>query len=69
MTVRDEANNSRVTRRFVLYDPISNISLNSDDNAKLFVSSADKDSGYQWQTTVSGNINFLPIYYSCVSFL
>ena len=54
MTARDEANNSRISRRFVIYDPVSNISLNSNDKGKLFVSSADEDNGYQWQTKVSG---------------
>lgn len=53
MTIRDEANNSRIARRFVLYDPVSNISLNPNDNGKLFVSSAGEDSGYRWQTSVS----------------
>ena len=59
MTARDEANNSRIARRFVIYDPVSKISLNSDDTGKLFVSSADEDNGYQWQTKVAGNRLFL----------
>ena len=57
MTARDEANNSRVARRFVIYDPISNISLSSKDNGKLFVSSAGEENGYEWQTTMSGKFS------------
>lgn len=56
MTARDQANNSRTARRFVIYDPVSNISLMTKDGGKMYVSSADETNGYSWQTTFSGKL-------------
>ncbi|KAL3832082.1 hypothetical protein ACJMK2_023760 [Sinanodonta woodiana] len=47
----DKANNSKIARRLVLYDSLSNISLNEDT---LFVSSAVNETGYMWQTSKNG---------------
>ena len=54
LEARDVANNSRIARRFVIYDPDSEITLNTGKNEKLFVSSADESTDYQWQTTKDG---------------
>ncbi|KAH3716742.1 hypothetical protein DPMN_059471 [Dreissena polymorpha] len=43
--VRDNANNSRTARRFVLYDATSSITLNTE-TAKLYISSAKEETGY-----------------------
>ncbi|KAK3603169.1 hypothetical protein CHS0354_043002, partial [Potamilus streckersoni] len=51
----DKANNSKICRRLVLYGPNSSISLSSDDDKKMFVSSAVPETGYMWQTTKVGN--------------
>lgn len=55
LTACDEANNSRIARRFALYDPLSNISLNEAKDGKLYVSSADEENGYNWQTKVEND--------------
>lgn len=45
------ANNSRIARRLVLYDPISDIELNVDRGEnKLHISSAEKQTNYSWQS-------------------
>ncbi|XP_052246346.1 uncharacterized protein LOC127855047 [Dreissena polymorpha] len=55
LEVRDFSNNSRIARRFVLYDATSSISLNNK-TAKLYVSSAVEETGYTWQTpAATGN--------------
>ncbi|KAH3716775.1 uncharacterized protein LOC127855045 [Dreissena polymorpha] len=56
LEVRDNANNSRIARRFVLYDNTSSISLNND-TAKLYVSSAVEETGYKWQAPASTGTN------------
>ncbi|KAL4222693.1 hypothetical protein ACF0H5_018734 [Mactra antiquata] len=50
---RDVSNNSRITRRFVLYDNVSTIELNDEPDRKLYISSAVEETGYMWQTTAS----------------
>ncbi|XP_052232523.1 angiopoietin-1 receptor-like [Dreissena polymorpha] len=55
LEVRDFSNNSRIARRFVLYDATSSVSLNNA-TAKLYVSSAVEETGYTWQTpAATGN--------------
>ncbi|KAH3716767.1 hypothetical protein DPMN_059496, partial [Dreissena polymorpha] len=54
--VRDNANNSRTARRFVLYDATSSITLNTE-TAKLYISSAREETGYKWQTPASTGPN------------
>ncbi|OWF45417.1 Fibroblast growth factor receptor [Mizuhopecten yessoensis] len=48
LETRDVANNSIYVRRFVLYDPVSAISVSN--NHRLFVSSAEADTGHNWQS-------------------
>ncbi|KAL3832350.1 hypothetical protein ACJMK2_024002 [Sinanodonta woodiana] len=50
----DKANNSKIARRLFLYAPTSNISLNTRDDGRLYISSAEKETGYMWQTTKAG---------------
>ncbi|KAK3600798.1 hypothetical protein CHS0354_020475 [Potamilus streckersoni] len=50
----DMANNSKIVRRLVLYDSVSNISLSVEDDKALFVSSAVNETGYIWQTSKNG---------------
>ncbi|KAK3603166.1 hypothetical protein CHS0354_042998 [Potamilus streckersoni] len=50
----DMANNSKIARRLFLYDPFSNISLNEEEDSKLFVASAVPETGYIWQTAKNG---------------
>lgn len=54
METRDTANNSRIARRFVLYDNRSEITLNEEPDSQLYISSAVQETGYQWQTTTAG---------------
>lgn len=54
METRDLANNSRIARRFVIFDDKSNITVNRDESKNLFVSSADVANGYTWQTSIDG---------------
>lgn len=54
METRDLANNSRIARRFVIYDDQSDITVSTDESERLFVSSADAVNGYNWQTTIDG---------------
>lgn len=55
MEARDNANNSRIARRLVLFDDMSDITLNDNKtDGKLYVSSAVEETGYMWQTTVQG---------------
>jgi len=53
MRVSDVANNSRIARRFFLYDDTSAITLN--DEKPLFVSSAVAETGYAWQMPSRSN--------------
>lgn len=48
LEARDQANNSRIARRFVTFDPNSEIT--SDTTYKLFVSSATEKSNFRWQS-------------------
>jgi hypothetical protein len=50
LDVADKANNFRFARQFVLFDPVSNISLDTVD--KLLVLSAQKETHYQWQSNI-----------------
>ncbi|KAK3603135.1 hypothetical protein CHS0354_042957 [Potamilus streckersoni] len=52
----DKANNSKIARRLVLYAPTSNISLTTHDNGRLYISSAEPETGYMWQTTKVGQM-------------
>lgn len=54
MEVRDNANNSKIARRFVIYDSVSEIILNTKETGKLYVSSANPLSDYKWQTIKNG---------------
>ena len=54
MEVRDKANNSIIARRFVIYDNVSEISLNPEETGKLYVSSANPMSDFKWQTIKNG---------------
>ena len=54
MKISDKAMNSRIVRRFVIYDNISEVSVNTEDTGKLFVSSAESRSDYKWQSQVAG---------------
>ena len=47
LDVADAANNSRFARQFVLYDPVSTITI--DNDSKLYVSSAIADADFKWQ--------------------
>ncbi|XP_052246347.1 uncharacterized protein LOC127855048 [Dreissena polymorpha] len=53
--VRDFSNNSRIVRRFVMFDATSSVSLNNK-TTKLYVSSAVEETGYAWQSpATTGN--------------
>jgi len=67
MTVSDNANNSRIARRVVLYDNASKITLNTDK--PLFVSSAVAETGYTWQTPSKRSGRHLYFYFGQVDIL
>ena len=55
---RDLSNNSRIARRLVLYDDMSEITIGTEK--KLFFSSAVAETGYKWQTTSDdGNLTII----------
>ena len=69
MNIADVANNSRNARRFVLYDPSSQITV--DEKRPLIVSSAVAETGYSWQTP-SNNAStcwFAPYWQFMLSYL
>jgi hypothetical protein len=51
---RDKANNSRIARRFVLYDNKSEITVSQEAGRQLYISSAVQETGYTWQTKTAG---------------
>ncbi|XP_060598180.1 uncharacterized protein LOC132751968 isoform X3 [Ruditapes philippinarum] len=53
LEVRDIANNSRIARRFVLYDKESDVELNQKSPNGLHVSSAENHTGFKWQSAGS----------------
>ncbi|XP_060563555.1 uncharacterized protein LOC132722945 [Ruditapes philippinarum] len=53
LEVRDIANNSRIARRFVLYDKVSDVELNQESPNGLHVSSAQNHTGFKWQSAGS----------------
>ncbi|XP_060598183.1 uncharacterized protein LOC132751969 isoform X2 [Ruditapes philippinarum] len=53
LEVRDIANNSRIARRFVLYDKESEVELNKESPNGLHVSSAQNHTGFKWQSAGS----------------
>ncbi|VDI79548.1 Hypothetical predicted protein, partial [Mytilus galloprovincialis] len=58
LDVADKANNSRFARQFVLYDPVSNIT--TDETSELFVSSAEQETHYHWQSNVQNQTHYGP---------
>ncbi|KAL3832097.1 hypothetical protein ACJMK2_023774 [Sinanodonta woodiana] len=50
----DKANNSKIARRLVLYDPNSTISVNVENDDTFYVSSAARETGYMWQSAKQG---------------
>ncbi|XP_052105481.1 uncharacterized protein LOC127738317 [Mytilus californianus] len=54
LDVADKANNSRFARQFVLYDPVSNIT--TDETFKLYVSSAERETHYNWQSNIQNQM-------------
>ncbi|WAQ93658.1 FER-like protein [Mya arenaria] len=57
LKVSDMANNSRIARRFVLYDPVSEIAVSNESDKKLYISSAVEETGYAWQTRSNNEDN------------
>ncbi|WAQ93645.1 hypothetical protein MAR_006116 [Mya arenaria] len=57
LKVSDMANNSRIARRFVLYDGTSVISVSNETDKKLYISSAVEETGYAWQTPSTSKEN------------
>ncbi|XP_052796120.1 uncharacterized protein LOC128228694 [Mya arenaria] len=57
LKVSDMANNSRIARRFVLYDDTSVISVSNETDKKLYISSAVEETGYTWQTPSTSKEN------------
>ncbi|XP_052800641.1 uncharacterized protein LOC128231640 [Mya arenaria] len=55
LKVSDMANNSRIARRFVLFDATPEITISSEPDKKLYISSAVKETGYAWQTPSVGD--------------
>ncbi|XP_052807066.1 uncharacterized protein LOC128236221 [Mya arenaria] len=55
LKLSDMANNSRIARRFVLYDDTSVISVSNETDKKLYFSSAMEETGYAWQTPSNNN--------------
>ncbi|XP_067649175.1 uncharacterized protein [Haliotis asinina] len=52
----DKANNSVFVRRIALYDPVSNVTIDTGADNRLYISSADPNGGYNWQDDPSRNI-------------
>ncbi|WAQ93640.1 FER-like protein [Mya arenaria] len=61
LKVSDMANNSRIARRFVLYDDTSVISLSNETDKKLYISSAVEETGYAWQTSSNSEDNSVTV--------
>ncbi|KAL3832351.1 hypothetical protein ACJMK2_024003, partial [Sinanodonta woodiana] len=57
----DKANNSKIARRLFLYAPTSNISLNTRGDGRLYISSAESETGYMWQTTKAGQMTEISV--------
>jgi len=55
LEVNDRANNSIYVRRFALFDPQSQITIDQDDN--LYSNSSSFDTSYLWQTVVGNGTN------------
>ncbi|XP_048246416.1 uncharacterized protein LOC124142642 isoform X1 [Haliotis rufescens] len=45
----DKANNSIFVRRIAIYDPVSSVTIDTDADSRLYISSADPKGGYNWQ--------------------
>ena len=59
LEVNDNANMSEYTRRLVLYDPVSTITVNNQADSRLFASTASRESDFLWQlSTGSVSVNF-----------
>ncbi|XP_064614578.1 uncharacterized protein LOC135478236 [Liolophura sinensis] len=56
LQVSDKANNSRYARTLVLYDPSSQVEINTSPDAELFVSSASSEVDFHWQTNLQSPI-------------
>lgn len=67
MEVRDKANNSKIARRFVIYDNVSKITVNPEETGKLYVSSANPLSDYKWQTEKNGKQHVVRILFNNMS--
>ncbi|WAQ93656.1 hypothetical protein MAR_006127 [Mya arenaria] len=61
LKVSDMANNSRIARRFVLYDDTSVISVSNEMDKKLYISSAVEETGYAWQTPSNSDDNIVTV--------
>ncbi|XP_052799359.1 uncharacterized protein LOC128230970 [Mya arenaria] len=61
LKVSDMANNSRIARRFVLYDDSSMISVSNETDKKLYISSAVEETGYAWQTHSNSEDNIVTV--------
>ena len=55
LEVGDKANNTVYARRFVLYDPVSQVSINS--SFPMYADSAVPAAGYRWQTVFGDGTN------------
>lgn len=47
------ANNSRISRRLVLYDAVSSIDISKTNH--LFIATAEPETGYRWQTLIGNS--------------
>ncbi|XP_071102509.1 uncharacterized protein [Haliotis cracherodii] len=52
----DKANNSLFVRRIAIYDPVSNVTIDTRADNRLYISSADANGGYNWQDDPSRDI-------------
>lgn len=48
--IADKANNTKYSRRLVLYDPNSEITISNSTDRKLYATSAVRETGYNWQS-------------------
>jgi len=52
LAVEDMAGSKQVARRFFIFDDTSDVSINTEDNRRLKVNSANKNTSYTWLTSL-----------------
>ena len=52
LVTKDAAGNAQVARRFLIFDNVNDISISSDEDKQLLVSSASENTSYTWLTSL-----------------